>query len=41
MPVAATQHFFPFVDREDFAGSKVKFVLDVKAALGRRLPPKR
>jgi phosphatidylserine/phosphatidylglycerophosphate/cardiolipin synthase-like enzyme len=28
MPVAATQHFFPFVDRGVFAGTKVKFVLD-------------
>ncbi len=34
MPVAATQHFFPFVDREDFAGSKVKFVLDGKLPIG-------
>jgi phosphatidylserine/phosphatidylglycerophosphate/cardiolipin synthase-like enzyme len=34
MPVAATQHFFPIVDRKDFAGSKVKFVLDGKLPLG-------
>jgi len=34
MPVAATQHFFPFVDRQVFAGSHVKFVLDGKLPLG-------
>jgi phosphatidylserine/phosphatidylglycerophosphate/cardiolipin synthase-like enzyme len=34
MPVAATQHFFPFVDRKIFAGSNVKFVLDGKLPLG-------
>ena len=34
MPVAATQHFFPFVDRKVFAGSKVKFVLDGKLPVG-------
>jgi phosphatidylserine/phosphatidylglycerophosphate/cardiolipin synthase-like enzyme len=34
MPVAATQHFFPFVDREAFAGTKVKFVLDGKLPIG-------
>ncbi len=34
MPVAATQHFFPFVDREVFAGTKVKFVLDGKLPAG-------
>lgn len=28
MPVAATQHFFPFVNRKVFAGAKVQFVLD-------------
>jgi phosphatidylserine/phosphatidylglycerophosphate/cardiolipin synthase-like enzyme len=34
MPVAATQHFFPFVDRAVFAGTNVKFVLDGKLPLG-------
>jgi len=34
MPVAATQHFFPFVDRRVFAGTKVKFVLDGKMPVG-------
>lgn len=29
-PVAATQNFFPVVDRKAFAGTKVKFVLDGK-----------
>lgn len=30
LPVAATQNFFPVVDRKTFAGTKVKFVLDGK-----------
>jgi len=34
MPVAATQHFFPFEDRRVFAGTKVKFVLDGKLPIG-------
>jgi phosphatidylserine/phosphatidylglycerophosphate/cardiolipin synthase-like enzyme len=34
MPVAATQHFFPFVDRRVFAGTRVKFVLDGKLPIG-------
>ncbi len=34
MPVAATQHFFPFVDRKAFAGTQVKFVLDGKLPVG-------
>jgi phosphatidylserine/phosphatidylglycerophosphate/cardiolipin synthase-like enzyme len=34
MPVAATQHFFPFVDRKVFAGTQVKFVLDGKLPIG-------
>jgi phosphatidylserine/phosphatidylglycerophosphate/cardiolipin synthase-like enzyme len=34
MPVAATQHFFPFVDRKIFAGTQVKFVLDGKLPIG-------
>jgi phosphatidylserine/phosphatidylglycerophosphate/cardiolipin synthase-like enzyme len=34
MPVAATQHFFPFMDRKAFAGSNVKFVLDGKLPIG-------
>jgi len=34
MPVAATQHFFPFVDRKDFAGTRVRFVLDGKLPIG-------
>ena len=34
MPVAATQHFFPFMDRKAFAGTKVKFVLDGKLPVG-------
>lgn len=34
MPVAATQHFFPFTDRRVFAGTNVKFVLDGKLPIG-------
>jgi phosphatidylserine/phosphatidylglycerophosphate/cardiolipin synthase-like enzyme len=34
MPVAATQHFFPFMDRKAFAGTKVRFVLDGKLPVG-------
>ncbi len=34
MPVAATQHFFPFMDRKAFAGTKVRFVLDGKLPIG-------
>jgi phosphatidylserine/phosphatidylglycerophosphate/cardiolipin synthase-like enzyme len=34
MPVAATQHFFPFMDRKVFAGTKVRFVLDGKLPVG-------
>lgn len=34
MPVAATQHFFPFMDRKAFAGTNVKFVLDGKLPRG-------
>lgn len=34
MPVAATQRFFPFMDRIAFRGSKVKFVLDGQLPLG-------
>jgi phosphatidylserine/phosphatidylglycerophosphate/cardiolipin synthase-like enzyme len=34
MPVAATQHFFPFMDRKAFAGTKVMFVLDGKLPIG-------
>jgi phosphatidylserine/phosphatidylglycerophosphate/cardiolipin synthase-like enzyme len=34
MPVAATQHFFPLMDRADFGRSKVKFVLDGKLPIG-------
>ncbi len=34
MPVAATQHFFPFMDRKAFVGTKVKFVLDGKLPAG-------
>jgi phosphatidylserine/phosphatidylglycerophosphate/cardiolipin synthase-like enzyme len=34
MPVAATQHFFPFVDRRVFTGTQVKFVLDGKLPIG-------
>jgi phosphatidylserine/phosphatidylglycerophosphate/cardiolipin synthase-like enzyme len=34
MPVAATQHFFPFADRKAFQGTRVKFVLDSKLPLG-------
>ena len=34
MPVAATQHFFPFMDRRAFAGTKVNFVLDGKLPVG-------
>ena len=32
MPVAATQHFFPFMDRRAFAGTKVMSEHDVAAA---------
>ncbi|MEO8811954.1 MAG: phospholipase D-like domain-containing protein [Caulobacteraceae bacterium] len=34
LPVAATQHFFPMVDRRFFAGTKVRFVLDSKLPVG-------
>jgi phosphatidylserine/phosphatidylglycerophosphate/cardiolipin synthase-like enzyme len=34
MPVAATQHFFPFMDRGKFHGTNVKFVLDGKLPIG-------
>ena len=34
LPVAATQKFFPIADRERFAGSRVRFVLDGKLPLG-------
>jgi phosphatidylserine/phosphatidylglycerophosphate/cardiolipin synthase-like enzyme len=34
MPVAATQHFFPFMDRKAFAGTNVKFVLDGRLPAG-------
>lgn len=34
MPVAATQRFFPFMDRIAFRGTKVKFVLDGHLPLG-------
>ena len=34
MPVAATQRFFPFMDRKAFAGTNVKFVLDGKLPVG-------
>jgi phosphatidylserine/phosphatidylglycerophosphate/cardiolipin synthase-like enzyme len=34
MPVAATQHFFPFADRRAFTGSRVRFVLDGKLPMG-------
>jgi phosphatidylserine/phosphatidylglycerophosphate/cardiolipin synthase-like enzyme len=34
MPVAATQHFFPFADRKAFAGTGVRFVLDGKLPIG-------
>jgi phosphatidylserine/phosphatidylglycerophosphate/cardiolipin synthase-like enzyme len=34
MPVAATQHFFPFADRKAFRGTRVRFVLDNKLPLG-------
>jgi phosphatidylserine/phosphatidylglycerophosphate/cardiolipin synthase-like enzyme len=34
MPVAATQHFFPFMDRKAFAGTRVKFVLDANLPVG-------
>jgi phosphatidylserine/phosphatidylglycerophosphate/cardiolipin synthase-like enzyme len=34
MPVAATQHFFPFADRKKFGGTKVRFVLDGKLPVG-------
>jgi phosphatidylserine/phosphatidylglycerophosphate/cardiolipin synthase-like enzyme len=33
-PVAATQSFFPLVDRHAFRGSAVKFVLDAKLPMG-------
>jgi phosphatidylserine/phosphatidylglycerophosphate/cardiolipin synthase-like enzyme len=34
MPVAATQRFFPFMDRRKFLGTQVKFVLDGKLPIG-------
>lgn len=34
LPVAATQKFFPLLDRKVFAGSRVKLVLDGKLPLG-------
>jgi len=34
LPVAATQKFFPIVDRSVFAGSRVKFVLDGEVPMG-------
>jgi phosphatidylserine/phosphatidylglycerophosphate/cardiolipin synthase-like enzyme len=34
MPVAATQGFFPIIDRRAFEGSKVKFRLDSKLPMG-------
>ncbi len=34
MPVAATQHFFPFADRKAFRGTRVRFVLDDKLPFG-------
>ena len=34
MPVAATQHFFPFADRKAFRGTRVRFVLDGKLPFG-------
>ncbi len=34
MPVAATQHFFPFADRRAFRGTRVKFVLDGRLPTG-------
>jgi phosphatidylserine/phosphatidylglycerophosphate/cardiolipin synthase-like enzyme len=34
LPVAATQNWFPLADRETFAGSRVKFVLDGKLPMG-------
>ena len=34
MPVAATQHFFPYADRKAFDGTRVRFVLDAKLPLG-------
>jgi phosphatidylserine/phosphatidylglycerophosphate/cardiolipin synthase-like enzyme len=34
MPVAATQHFFTFMDRKVFAGTQVKFVLDGRLPVG-------
>ena len=34
MPVAATQHFFPFADRAVFTGTRVKFKLDAKLPAG-------
>ncbi len=34
MPVAATQHFFPFADRKAFRGTRVRFVLDSKLPFG-------
>lgn len=33
-PVAATQNWFPLADRKEFAGSRVKFVLDGKLPTG-------
>jgi phosphatidylserine/phosphatidylglycerophosphate/cardiolipin synthase-like enzyme len=33
-PIAATQNFFPLVDRRVFAGTPVKFVLDSKVPFG-------
>jgi phosphatidylserine/phosphatidylglycerophosphate/cardiolipin synthase-like enzyme len=34
LPVAATQKFFPIVDRRTFAGSRVRFILDGELPLG-------
>src|SRR5205814_4788755 len=34
LPVAATQKFFPIVDRSLFSGTKVKFVLDGRLPIG-------
>jgi phosphatidylserine/phosphatidylglycerophosphate/cardiolipin synthase-like enzyme len=34
LPVAATQKFFPIVDRNVFAGSRVRFVLDGQLPIG-------
>ncbi len=33
-PIAATQNFFPLVDRRAFTGSRVRFVLDSKLPMG-------